>query len=258
MKRSISCFQERKKGTAQEEEPDDQLIGRKAETSRIRNMLLGGGAACQVIVVSGVAGVGKTALVGSIYHSRDIKRRFPGRAWANASQPLDREALLTSLALQLQLKNPPSPNIVDIVISRSSKSCSAASAQTSEQVVQSSLQSGKRNLIVVDGLSSVTELYKEAGDILAQANEAKWNRIIVITRETEENISVENNIVVVVVKCLKYADAFRLFKTKVCKRACIKCLKYDRQYTYIHIYIIVHEIYIFICSFQRILNQIQR
>lgn len=197
-------------GTAPEEE-ESQLIGRETEISRITKML-DGDPAYRVIFVSGMAGVGKSALVDCIYHSPDIKRKFPRRAWADVLQPFDPEEFLMGLALQL--KGPPSDksdlNLYESVLSRMESSTTKTTKSLHDP-----LQRGK-HLIVVDGLSSETGWdHKGIADLREAAAEKSWT-IIVTTREASVgkqcSVPEGNNIVV---ECLEYADAFKLFKTKV-------------------------------------------
>lgn len=193
------------KGTAHEE---PQLIGRETEISRITDMLVGD-MACQVILVSGMGGVGKSSLVESIYHSPDIKERFPRRAWANVSQPFDPEEFMRSLAPQLKKLPSDNSSLLDNMLSRRQSS----STETSAESVESSLKTAK-HLIVVDGLSSVTEWDKGVECLLRAAANGSW--IIVTTGDAGVGehycVPKENNIVV---ECLEYADAFELFRTKV-------------------------------------------
>jgi hypothetical protein len=203
---SNSILESAKDNGATMEEPE--LIGREEEKSRIVKMLLrpdGGNQYC-VTSVWGMGGVGKTTLVESIYHCPKIIEKFPRRLWATLLQPFNPDEFKSGLALQLQYRKIP-----NIIASVTRGSIQSYSIEETEQLLGNVTE---KLLIVVDGISSEGEWHMVKTCL--PENMANGSRIIVTTREASVaadcSVPRGNHIDL---QGLKYADAFKLFKTKV-------------------------------------------
>jgi hypothetical protein len=161
-----------------------------------------------------MGGVGKTAVVESMYRSREIIKEFPVRVWANFPQPFNPEEFQRSVAMQIQEcteKKQPVDILVDTVLH-------SGSQRYSTKKIKELLGSvnGKKRLIVVDGLPSESAWRMVVASLRETLGEG--SRVIVTTREA----SVANHcsvtpadVFVLELKGLKCSDAFELFKTLV-------------------------------------------
>ncbi|TKW19756.1 hypothetical protein SEVIR_4G041100v4 [Setaria viridis] len=206
---------------------DDVLVGRKAEKSRIIDLICQPDhkQGCKVISVWGMGGLGKTTLVRSIYKSQQLCGWR--RAWVTASRPFNREMLLRSVGLQLDKDIQENP----VVANESHQEKKIMTKVEVQELIKQTLQEKKniammgpqeliqkltrfletqKCLIVIDDLLSIEE-WDSVKEIFAKAN-----RIIVTTRgkdvakycsrEDKNMYSLEG---------LKGDTALNLFKQKV-------------------------------------------
>ncbi|EMS68902.1 Disease resistance protein RPM1 [Triticum urartu] len=154
-----------------------QLIGREKEKSDIIE-LIGEQARThqfQVIVVWGMGGLGKTTLIKNVFQSKEVNGLFEKYAFVTVLRPFKLEELLRSLALQLDA----SKGSMDFV-GDTQKNIALMGVAELIEVLQRRSQ-GKRCLIVLDDLSSMTEW-----DKISPCLHGMENLVMVITTRRED------------------------------------------------------------------------
>lgn len=184
------------------------LIGRGVDTTKVIHDICEVDSPRRVICVWGTAGVGKTALVESIYQSPNIINKFPIRVWTTVEQPFNLEEFLRGLASQLSSTN--EITLDKIIKGRGPKTYLKMGTQDLYGMVRGFLNE-KKYLIVLDGASSKNELCMIMKHLPDNMN---GSRIIVTAREPKVAMhslcTHQHNLA-----CLKSTDALKLFKTKV-------------------------------------------
>lgn len=187
----------------------NQLIGRRADTRKIIGKICGRDSGRRVICIWGTAGVGKTALVESIYQSTKIVG-FPIRGWTTVMQPFNLKDFLRRL-LASQLSSPNKITLDEVIRGRCLQKYLKMEIKDLHREVMRLLED-KKYLIVLDGVSSTNELCLIMDHL---PDNEKGSRIIVTSRKEEvakHSLCTDDphNL-----QCLNSMDALKLFKAKV-------------------------------------------
>lgn len=184
---------------------ENSLVGREADASKVINLLLTAESQ-ECIVVYGVDGIGKTALVKSICQSQELSRKFERPAWFPVQDTFNRDEFIRTVTKQfMDSKKAPYPfniNIAnkwtDIIVGRSSN------------MPQPDAGSSKGLLLILDDVSSMKQLQR----IRLALSDARISisRVIIITNEREiaKNYTKGHEL-----QPLKPECAFELFEKKV-------------------------------------------
>ncbi|EMS48513.1 Disease resistance protein RPM1 [Triticum urartu] len=162
---------------------ESEVVGRVTEKNDILQLIVDPvNKEVRVISVWGMGGIGKTALVKDICESQELSGTFKKRACVTIMRPFNQVQFLRSLIMQLVVTETSEENGTVCSLGRVRKTLPWAVEKLEAEL--GSLLEEKRWLIVLDDLSSTTEL-----DIIMKSLPCTENasRIIVTTRE--ENIA---------------------------------------------------------------------
>jgi len=186
-----------------------QLIGRWADTNKIINEICEVDSPRRVICIWGTAGVGKTALVESIYQRPKIINKFPIRVWTTIEQPFNLKEFLRGLASQLSSTK---EITLEKIIKGHGSQMYLKMGITDLCGEVTRLLNEKKYLIVLDGASWRNELCMIMKHL--PGDHMNGSRIIVTAREEEvakhSLCTHQHNLA-----RLDSMDALKLFKTKV-------------------------------------------
>ncbi|XP_045086161.2 disease resistance protein RGA4 [Aegilops tauschii subsp. strangulata] len=163
----------------------------------------------KVVSVVGFAGLGKTTLVESVFHSNDITQRFPRRAWVVASSHEKTRDLLVEIINQLNLAETIKPN-------------SLQPQDILAEELNTCLQNGPSFFVVIDDLT--TEVQEWDAIKSAFPTEGADGRIIVTTRIQSMATSCSSNGGCVhQMQALDMTDSEALFLKEVFGDTCTSC-----------------------------------
>lgn len=186
------------------------IIGRESEIRKLYQYIINAHSnSFQVISICGIAGVGKSALVKSLFCNRILTTRlFKKYGWVDVSQPFNLRELSRSLLLNFH-----------------SESLQASSEIRIKNPIQEcrDLLEQHNCLVVIDDLQS-----KEEWDLIKAALLPRSSRSIVITISTEVSIATwcaDNEELVFNVKSLQAETAVDLFHHEVMRKNPLNPLK---------------------------------
>ncbi|XP_066340147.1 disease resistance protein Pik-2-like [Miscanthus floridulus] len=161
---------------------ESQLIGRKKEIDYVVNLLIPRDSQqVEVISVCGMGGLGKTALVSSVYQSPKLSDRFEKFVFVTIMRPFELAEFLKSLTIRLDQGSSTKKKLLDNR-GGTKKSLATMSVQGLMEELKS-LINMKKCLIVLDDVSSTSEWELISPCLVPHLEQT--SRIIVTTREND-------------------------------------------------------------------------
>ncbi|XP_031097717.1 putative late blight resistance protein homolog R1A-4 isoform X2 [Ipomoea triloba] len=92
---------------------NDKVVGFENEAAKIINQLVNGSKEREVVLITGMGGLGKTTLVKRVYEEKSVVNHFDKHAWCTISQEYDFEDLLNKVYNQVCGKETKTGSIVE-------------------------------------------------------------------------------------------------------------------------------------------------
>jgi len=191
---------------------ESQLIGRKKEIDdNVKLLTSKNNQQLEVISVWGMGGLGKTALVSSVYKSPKLSDKFEKFVFVTIMHPFDLVELLKSLVVRLDQGSSTKQQLLDNRAGTKKLSATMSVEELIEELKR--LLNMKSCLIVLDDVSSISEWDQISPYLVPHLKET--SRIIVTTRKNDiaEHCS-GNQDKVYSLKVLDPNDAMHLFHKK--------------------------------------------
>lgn len=193
---------------------ESQLIGRKKEIDDIVNLLISRNSQqVEVVSVWGMGGLGKTALVSSVYKSPKLSDKFEKFIFVTIMRPFDLVELLKSLVVRLDQGSSTKEQLMLDNSAGNKKSLSTMGVEELKEELKRLVQM-KSCFIILDDVSSISEWDQIRPCLVPHLKET--SRIIVTTRKNDiaEHCSGKQDNVYNL-EVLDPVEALHLFRKKV-------------------------------------------